>query len=738
MLLASPLLHAADPGSDPRQSLPPRTEWHATASSKQVAALAPAHAIDGDLKTRWGGAFSADHWLQVDLGRAAEVGGVAIHWDSGFAASWTIQTSLDGQRWDVAYTRVDSRGDTDYVVSPARTVRYVRLASMRKTADWGVPIFEFEPIAAQDAARITGFADGVDGATLFAPHAPVPGTLQQRGAKLGTRRIEIALPRADQVAGLEVWWGGSRDGATLEMRGADGGWTTLAEDPGALGEWSYLAAREVQTPRALRLTVGEHGAAPVIRRLRLLGPKQVLTRTKRYEIVASRAHRELFPSSLHQQQVYWTAVGIPAGRQKSIFEAMQFMQELRERTMVPGYMGDQEAAQRFHGIIAPSISHEGYSSPTHSYWDDYFAIKGWRDGAWLAEALGDAETARWAREQGDALRESVAASIRATMTWKDSDVVPASADIGDSDPTSVSIALDPTGAQDVLPPAALRTTFDRYLNEQVRPRFRPDALYAYTPYELRNVLTFVHLDRPADANELLRGFVAHQRPRAWLMWPEVVHSRERHPGYIGDMPHTWIGAEYARALFGMLMHEGDDTLSLLPGVPPAWLAGEGHRHRCAADRVRHAGDDRAPAGRHAADHPRRRPARRREAARGMAVAHAPAGGHRRRPAGGRIRRRRHRARGAVPHPGSALVSAAVACARIADPLVARCDARAPAYRRRLGSHRIAGSTTGGGSGYVRRPAIRMSRLPADFTAVFFSIRSRLPRSASTALGGEMP
>lgn len=955
-LLASPSLHAAEggPGSSPGQALPPRTEWRATASSKQVAALAPAHAIDGDPTTRWGGAFSADHWLQVDLGRAADVGGVAIHWDSGFAVSYRIQTSLDGKAWRDAYTSTDSRGDTDYLFFPAAKARYVRLASMPRTADWGVSVFEFEPIAAREAARISGLADGIDPATLFGAHGAVQGTLLQAGAKPGTRRIEIALPRADHVAGLEVWWGGPRDGAMLEMRGEDGAWTMLAEDPGTLGEWSYLAAREVRTPHALRLTVGENGAAPVISRLRLLGPKQVLTQTKRYEIAAARAHRELFPSSLHQQQVYWTAVGIPAGRQKSIFDeygniepfkgapmlqavwrdasgraaiadngerrhalregwmpmpsvewtaqpgvavrneafaveqdgqpvtlvryrianrgtqpvdgllslllrplqvnppwqhggasairevaiegtpartdvrvdgrvllssltpvdargaapfgrhgeteitahaaagtvpdalqardadglaaavlayrvqlppgkerdvvialplgtqpsgeqssdpkqgalpdappvdrgalarydavadqvagqwrgrfdaidlslpdaslvdmlraqgaymminqtghamqpgprnynrsfirdgaatasilvrmgqagvardylrwytdhalnpngmispilnedgsinrgfgsdieydsqgqyiqlvadiarldggpesvrdylpavkqAMKFMQQLRERTMAPGYMGDQEAPERFHGIIAPSISHEGYSSPTHSYWDDYFAIKGWHDGAWLAESLGDAETARWAREQGDALRESVAASIRATMAWKGSDFIPASADIGDGDPTSVSIALDPTGAQDVLPPDALKTTFDRYLAD-VRARKQPGSLWAYTPYELRNVLTYVRLDRPAGADEILRDFVADQRPRAWLMWPEVVHSRVRHPGYIGDMPHTWIGSEYARTVFGMLMHEGDDALSLLPGAPPSWLAGPG-------------------------------------------------------------------------------------------------------------------------------------------------------------------
>ena len=128
----------------------------------------------------------------------------------------------------------------------------------------------------------------------------------------------------------------------------------------------------------------------------------------------------------------------------------------------------------------------------------------------------------------------------------------------------------------MLPAEALRTTFARYL-EDVRKRSQPDALYAYTPYEIRNVLSYVHLGQPEAANELLIGLLHDRRPLEWQVLAEVVHSRLRFPRYLGDMPHTWIGSEYARAIFGMLMHEGDDALSLLPGTPPAWVAGDGLR-----------------------------------------------------------------------------------------------------------------------------------------------------------------
>ncbi|HVF16778.1 MAG TPA: hypothetical protein VNA21_07690, partial [Steroidobacteraceae bacterium] len=254
--------------------------------------------------------------------------------------------------------------------------------------------------------------------------------------------------------------------------------------------------------------------------------------------------------------------------------ALQFLEELRNRTLVANYAAEREAPARFRGLIAPSISHEGYSVPTHSYWDDYFALKGWHDGAWLADGWGDQELASYARKQYELLRESMRASIKATMEWKRIDFIPASADLGDWDPTSVSIALDPAGQKDLLPPAALSHTFDRYLKE-IRSRDEPNALYAYTPYEMRNVLTYVHLNRPQDANEVLMNLMRHRRPAPWHVLAEVVHSRERHDGYLGDMPHTWIGSEYVRVIFGMLMREGDQRMHLIPGAPPSWLNGTG-------------------------------------------------------------------------------------------------------------------------------------------------------------------
>ncbi|MET0289000.1 MAG: discoidin domain-containing protein [Pseudoxanthomonas sp.] len=955
--MALGLLLVAQGAQGTPHPLPPRDGWKASSSATEAPALASAHAFDGDQATRWGGPFSPGHWLQVDLGAAADIGGVRIAWDVSHANHYVLQASEDGQAWRTIYTTTDSPGRVEYALFPAVRTRYLRLAAPERTADWGVGIFEFQPLAASQTPRITGLADKGDTGALW-----TTGTARTLGKRRDGDGLQIEFPQPQEVAGLQVNWGDPPASARLEGRDAAGHWTPLVQEPTPFGTASYLAGDAPRTVHALRMiTRAANGKPASVTRLRVLGPKAVMTPMKRYQLAATGKGAALFPSSLQMQQVYWTVVGIPGGRQKAVFDeygnleafkgaplvqpvwrdasgraaaatvettithrlragwmpmpqvqwspqpdlaltssamaiehagapvvlvryrlhntgstqvdgmlslltrplqvsppwqngglspirdlaieranaaagvrvngrllfqaigvpdlhgvaafgahgedeitrfaaagsapdaqqvndpqglaagllgyrvqlapgaqrdivlafslgnevidakaveaarwpaspaldvgallgdgeqagakfdaladalaaqweqrlgkiglslpdpslvdmlraqaaymllnqsgpamqpgprnynrsfirdgsataavllrmgmaktardylhwysshavhdnglvspilnddgsvntgfgsdleydaqgeylwlvaevarldggaqtvrdyqpqvnrALKFLQALRERTLVPGYQADRPVPERFAGLIAPSISHEGYSVPTHSYWDNYWALRGWHDGAWLAEQWGDHQTARWARAQYQLLHDALAASIRATMAWAGSDTLPADADQGGSDPTSVSIALDPTGAQGVLPADALTRTFDRYL-AQVRQRDAPDALYAYTPYEMRNILTYVHLDRPQDAEFMLQHVVGDRRPREWQELAEVIYSDKRHAIYLGDMPHTWIGAEYARSVFGMLMFEGDDALSLLPGTPPSWVAGPG-------------------------------------------------------------------------------------------------------------------------------------------------------------------
>jgi hypothetical protein len=49
----------------------------------------------------------------------------------------------------------------------------------------------------------------------------------------------------------------------------------------------------------------------------------------------------------------------------------------------------------------------------------------------------------------------------------------------------------------------------------------------------------------------------------------------RTPEYIGDMPHTWIGAEFSTTIRRMLLRENGSTLELFRAVPESWWNGEG-------------------------------------------------------------------------------------------------------------------------------------------------------------------
>src|SRR5262245_43436974 len=127
----------------------------------------------------------------------------------------------------------------------------------------------------------------------------------------------------------------------------------------------------------------------------------------------------------------------------------------------------------------------------HSYWDDLFALRGFRDAAFLAKELGKAKD----QTRFDAIAKEVdpefSASLSAAMERPDTDYVPGCADLGDADATSTTIALSPCNAAHVPPPGALEGTFDGYWKYFRERRDGVAKWEAYTPYEFRTVGSLV-------------------------------------------------------------------------------------------------------------------------------------------------------------------------------------------------------------------------------------------------------
>ena len=247
-----------------------------------------------------------------------------------------------------------------------------------------------------------------------------------------------------------------------------------------------------------------------------------------------------------------------------VVRATRFIEELCARTNAA-----HDPASRFRGLVAPSISHEGYSKPSYSYWDDYFALSAWRNCEYLAREIGDDKIAARARAQGEAFAASLTRSIRMTAAAMGKGLIPGSADREDVDPTSTSIAFEPCRVEDALPAELIAATYDRAA-ERLAAISAPGYKGNYSPYELRNLNAFVSLGRFNDAFRLLAKMLDSRRPPGWRVWAEVVWGEPRAPDYIGDMPHTWIAAEFATAIRRMLARENGRALELFRAVPDAW------------------------------------------------------------------------------------------------------------------------------------------------------------------------
>jgi hypothetical protein len=256
--------------------------------------------------------------------------------------------------------------------------------------------------------------------------------------------------------------------------------------------------------------------------------------------------------------------------------AAGYIDTLRRQRRTPEYAAPGKRI--FFGLLPESISHEGYSAhPVHSFWDDFWAVKGLSDAAELARALGrDGDARRFAASR-DELRADVHASIRRVIASRGIDFVPGSAELADLDATSTTIALSPGEEGKRLPPRELARTFERYWESFRARRAGTDGQEAYTPYEWRTVGAFVRLGWRERAKELADFLLADRRPAAWNQWAEVVWRDPRAAKFIGDMPHGWVGSDYIRSLLDFFAYDRpeDGALVLGAGVPADWLRASG-------------------------------------------------------------------------------------------------------------------------------------------------------------------
>ncbi len=237
-----------------------------------------------------------------------------------------------------------------------------------------------------------------------------------------------------------------------------------------------------------------------------------------------------------------------------------------------------EALLGADGLLPISVSHEGYlAQPVHSYWDDFWALRGLGDAAYLARAAGQENSAQQWEALSARLAAALYASIETTRAERKLDFIPGSIEWADFDPTATANAIYLLDVPAGLNRRALEHTFDKYLADWRSKRSGAVASANYTPYEIRIIGALVRLGRRDAALELLRFFLADRRPQPWNQWPEIAWQDVKAPAHVGDLPHTWISAEYVLAVRSLFAYEreADRCLILAAGLAPEWIVGGG-------------------------------------------------------------------------------------------------------------------------------------------------------------------
>ncbi|MFT4177250.1 MAG: hypothetical protein QM627_11415 [Luteolibacter sp.] len=261
----------------------------------------------------------------------------------------------------------------------------------------------------------------------------------------------------------------------------------------------------------------------------------------------------------------------------SVERTADFMCRLRAERLTERFRSGEHSA--CYGLFPESASHEGYlAHPVHSYWDDFWGIRGLQAAAELASAMGKPGD-HW-RKEASAFQVDLERSMDEVIRKHALAYIPGSVEWADFDPTATSNAIGLLDFADRLPREQLTAMFDLYMAD-FRKKHRGEMPWKnYTAYEIRIIGALSRLGRRDESMELLEFFLSDRRPKEWNQWPEISWCDPRAPGHLGDVPHTWISAEYILAVLSMIVSEREETESLVlaGGMPWSWIStGKGFR-----------------------------------------------------------------------------------------------------------------------------------------------------------------
>ncbi|MGD0941422.1 MAG: fibronectin type III domain-containing protein, partial [Terracidiphilus sp.] len=214
--------------------------------------LGPENAVDGLLTTRWGSATAGappsppvtgvdPSWLEVDLGSVQSFNTVYIYWENAYAASYTIQYSIDNVNWSNALVvtgNVGGDGQVDQRNFPTVQGRYIRIYCTLRGGQYGYSIWELQvynipqcggsteryTINSSNASLVTDNQSGLTWTRTITTDTTPGSQFTEVSAAAYCSSIGMRVPIASEALGIS----GTSD-ATCAFPGAWSTWTTTVD-----------------------------------------------------------------------------------------------------------------------------------------------------------------------------------------------------------------------------------------------------------------------------------------------------------------------------------------------------------------------------------------------------------------------------------------------------------------------------------------------------------------------------
>ena len=216
-------------------------------------------------------------------------------------------------------------------------------------------------------------------------------------------------------------------------------------------------------------------------------------------------------------------------KNKNVIKAVEYIESLIAERSTDHFKNGNDSVRAYYGLVTESISHEGYSAkPMHSYWDNFFTLKGLKDAVDIQKILGEKESYERIKKVRDTFKTNLYNSIQLAMKTRKINYIPGCVELGDFDATSTTIALTPCNEFNNLPKPEVYNTFDKYFEFFTNRRDDKIEWINYTPYENRLIGSFILLDQPERAHQLIDYFLKDQHPQNWNAFAEVVWKDNAH------------------------------------------------------------------------------------------------------------------------------------------------------------------------------------------------------------------